>query len=146
MLALPGGAARAEGQPEPARPRASSWRPLDRGPRSGGHGAGPGRARSATATRSWSARIPAGSAPCSTTAARRSRRPGPSTPVEILGLSGVPAAGDVLVVGLRRAQGAADRRPCAPSRDEAKGKRATRITLEDLHKQIADRRGQGAAT
>ena len=60
---------------------------------------------------------------------------GPSDPVEIQGLSGVPAAGDVLVVvsDERKARQIATMRL---DRDKAKGKTSTRITLEGLQKQI----------
>jgi translation initiation factor IF-2 len=59
----------------------------------------------------------------------------PSDPVEIQGLSGVPAAGDILVAvsDERKARQIAGMRL---DRDKAKGKTATRITLEGLHKQI----------
>jgi translation initiation factor IF-2 len=60
---------------------------------------------------------------------------GPSDPVEILGLSGVPAAGDVLVAvsDERKARQIATMRQ---EKDRAKVKAATRITLEGLHRQI----------
>ncbi len=60
---------------------------------------------------------------------------GPSDPVEMLGLSGVPAAGDVLVAvsDERKARQVATMRQ---DRDKLKGKTATRITLEGLQKQI----------
>jgi translation initiation factor IF-2 len=60
---------------------------------------------------------------------------GPSDPVEIQGLSGVPAAGDVLVAvsDERKARQIATMRL---EREKAKGKTATRITLEGLQKQI----------
>ncbi len=60
---------------------------------------------------------------------------GPSDPVEIQGLSGVPAAGDVLVAvsDERKARQIATMRL---ERDKAKGKTTTRITLEGLQKQI----------
>jgi len=60
---------------------------------------------------------------------------GPSDPVEILGLSGVPQAGDTLLVVAdeRKARQIATVRS---DRDRLKGKGATRVTLEDLHKQI----------
>ncbi|HET9854251.1 MAG TPA: translation initiation factor IF-2, partial [Methylomirabilota bacterium] len=60
---------------------------------------------------------------------------GPSDPVEILGLSGVPQAGDTMLVVAdeRKARQIATVRS---ERDRLKGKGATRITLEDLHKQI----------
>jgi translation initiation factor IF-2 len=61
---------------------------------------------------------------------------GPSDPVEILGLSGVPQAGDTMLVvsDERKARQIATVRS---ERDRLKGKGAARITLEDLHKQIA---------
>ena len=60
---------------------------------------------------------------------------GPSDPVEILGLSGVPQAGDTLLVVAdeRKARQIATVRS---DRDKLKGKAVARITLEDLHKQI----------
>ena len=60
---------------------------------------------------------------------------GPSDPVEVQGLSGVPAAGDVLVAvsDERKARQIATMRL---EREKAKGKATTRITLEGLQKQI----------
>jgi translation initiation factor IF-2 len=60
---------------------------------------------------------------------------GPSDAVELLGLSGVPAAGDVLVSvsDERKARQIAGMRA---DRDKSKVKSATRITLEGLQKQI----------
>jgi len=60
---------------------------------------------------------------------------GPSDPVEILGLSGVPQAGDsfLVVADERKARQIATVRT---ERDRLKGKGVTRVTLEDLHKQI----------
>jgi translation initiation factor IF-2 len=60
---------------------------------------------------------------------------GPSDPVEILGISGVPSAGDVLVAvsDERKARQIAAMRQ---ERDRAKVKAATRVTLEGLHRQI----------
>ncbi len=60
---------------------------------------------------------------------------GPSDPVEIQGLSGVPAAGDVLVAvsDERKARQIATMRQ---DREKLKGKASTRITLEGLQKQI----------
>ena len=60
---------------------------------------------------------------------------GPSDPVEIQGLSGVPSAGDVLVAvsDERKARQIATMRQ---DREKAKGKASTRITLEGLQKQI----------
>ncbi|HEY7041266.1 MAG TPA: translation initiation factor IF-2 [Methylomirabilota bacterium] len=61
---------------------------------------------------------------------------GPSAPVEVLGLSGVPQAGDTMLVvsDERKARQIATVRS---ERDRLKGKSAARVTLEDLHKQIA---------
>jgi translation initiation factor IF-2 len=60
---------------------------------------------------------------------------GPSDPVEVLGLSGVPQAGDtfLVVTDERKARQIATVRT---ERDRLKGKGAARVTLEDLHKQI----------
>jgi len=60
---------------------------------------------------------------------------GPSDPVEVLGLSGVPSAGDVLVAvsDERKARQIATMRA---DRAKASGKVSTRITLEGLQKQI----------
>jgi translation initiation factor IF-2 len=60
---------------------------------------------------------------------------GPSDPVEILGLGGVPSAGDVLVAvsDERKARQIAAMRV---ERDKAKVKTTARITLEGLHRQI----------
>src|SRR5207244_11973658 len=60
---------------------------------------------------------------------------GPSQPVEVQGLAGVPSAGDVLVAvsDERKAGQIATRRQ---ERDKGKGKATTRITLEGLHQQI----------
>jgi len=68
-------------------------------------------------------------------AGKKTQTAGPSDPVEILGLSGVPSAGDVLVAvsDERKARQIAAMRQ---ERDKGKGKITTRITLEGLHKQI----------
>src|SRR5262245_46599522 len=68
-------------------------------------------------------------------AGKKAKTAGPSDPVEILGISGVPSAGDVLVAvsDERKARQIAAMRQ---DRDKAKTKAATRITLEGLHKQI----------
>jgi translation initiation factor IF-2 len=60
---------------------------------------------------------------------------GPSDAVELLGLGGVPAAGDVLVAvsDERKARQIATMRQ---ERDRSKVKAATRVTLEGLHRQI----------
>ncbi len=68
-------------------------------------------------------------------AGRKAKSAGPSDAVELLGLSGVPAAGDVLVAvsDERKARQIAQMRA---ERERAKVKAATRVTLESLHKQI----------
>jgi len=68
-------------------------------------------------------------------AGKKVKSAGPSDPVEIQGLSGVPAAGDVLVAvsDERKARQIATMRL---ERDRGKGKTTTRITLEGLQKQI----------
>jgi translation initiation factor IF-2 len=60
---------------------------------------------------------------------------GPSDPVEVLGLSGVPSAGDVIVAvsDERKARQIANMRA---DRAKGAGKASTRITLEGLQKQI----------
>jgi translation initiation factor IF-2 len=68
-------------------------------------------------------------------AGRKVKNAGPSDAVELLGLSGVPAAGDVLVAvsDERKARQIAGMRA---DRDKSKVKAATRITLEGLNRQI----------
>jgi len=68
-------------------------------------------------------------------AGRKVKSAGPSDPVELLGLSGVPSAGDVLVSvsDERKARQIAGMRA---DRDKSKVKAATRITLEGLNRQI----------
>src|SRR2546428_658013 len=68
-------------------------------------------------------------------AGRKVKFAGPSDPVEILGLSAVPSAGDVLVAvsDERKARQIATMRQ---DRGKVKGKTATRSTLEGLQKQI----------
>jgi translation initiation factor IF-2 len=68
-------------------------------------------------------------------AGRKVKSAEPSDAVELLGLSGVPAAGDVLVAvsDERKARQIAQMRA---DRERAKVKAATRVTLESLHKQI----------
>jgi translation initiation factor IF-2 len=66
---------------------------------------------------------------------KKAKSAGPSDPVEIQGLSGVPSAGDVIVAvsDERKARQIANMRA---DREKAKGKVSTRITLEGLQKQI----------
>ena len=67
---------------------------------------------------------------------RKVKTGGPSDPVEILGLSGVPQAGDTLVAvdDERKARQIATVRQ---DRERQRAKGPTRVTLEDLHQQIA---------
>jgi translation initiation factor IF-2 len=66
---------------------------------------------------------------------KKVKNAGPSDPVEILGLSGVPSAGDVLVAvsDERKARQIAAMRQ---EKEKQKVKAATRVTLEGLHRQI----------
>ncbi|MGH7278906.1 MAG: translation initiation factor IF-2, partial [Candidatus Rokuibacteriota bacterium] len=66
---------------------------------------------------------------------KKTKSAGPSDPVEILGLSGVPSAGDVLIAvsDERKARQIAAMRL---EKDKAKGKTTIRITLEGLSRQI----------
>ncbi|HEV8614731.1 MAG TPA: translation initiation factor IF-2 [Methylomirabilota bacterium] len=66
---------------------------------------------------------------------KKVKEAGPADPVEILGLSGVPSAGDVLVAvsDERKARQIANMRA---DKEKAKGKASTRITLEGLQRQI----------
>jgi len=68
-------------------------------------------------------------------AGKKVKSAGPSDPVEILGLSGVPSAGDVIVAvsDERKARQIAGMRL---EKEKSKGKVSTRITLEGLHQQI----------
>jgi translation initiation factor IF-2 len=68
-------------------------------------------------------------------AGKKVKSAGPSDPVEILGLSGVPAAGDVIVAvsDERKARQIAGMRL---EKEKGRGKVSTRITLEGLHQQI----------
>jgi translation initiation factor IF-2 len=66
---------------------------------------------------------------------KKAKAAGPSDAVELLGLGGVPSAGDVLVAvsDERKARQIATMRQ---DREKAKVKAATRVTLEGLHRQI----------
>ncbi len=66
---------------------------------------------------------------------KKVRAAGPSDPVEILGLSGVPQAGDTLVAveDERKARQIATLRQ---DRERQRAKGVTRVTLQDLHQQI----------
>ncbi|MBX6394903.1 MAG: translation initiation factor IF-2, partial [Alicyclobacillaceae bacterium] len=69
---------------------------------------------------------------------RRVKEAGPSTPVEILGLSGVPMAGDAFVVydDERKARLLAEKRQNKQRAEELKSQ--TKVTLDDLYKQIQE--------
>jgi translation initiation factor IF-2 len=69
---------------------------------------------------------------------RRIREAGPSTPVEIIGLNDVPSAGDPFVVydDERKARLLAEKRKDRQRLEEQKGR--TKITLDDLYKQIQE--------
>jgi translation initiation factor IF-2 len=66
---------------------------------------------------------------------RKVKTAGPSDAVEVLGLSGVPAAGDTLVVVAdeRKARQIATMRA---ERERTRGRATARVTLEDLHSRI----------
>jgi translation initiation factor IF-2 len=66
---------------------------------------------------------------------KKAQKAGPADPVEVLGLSGVPQAGDTLLVVAdeRKARQIATVRA---DREKLRGKGSARITLEELHKQI----------
>ena len=66
---------------------------------------------------------------------KKVRTAGPSDPVEVLGLSGVPSAGDTLVAVAdeRKARQIATMRA---DRERTRGRATTRVTLEDLHARI----------
>ena len=66
---------------------------------------------------------------------KKAQKAGPADPVEILGLSGVPQAGDTLLVVAdeRKARQIATVRA---DREKLKGKGTARVTLEELHHQI----------
>jgi len=68
-------------------------------------------------------------------AGKKVKSAGPSDPVEILGLSGVPSAGDTLVVVAdeRKARQIAMMRS---ERDRTRARATARVTLEDLHTRI----------
>ena len=108
------------------------------GPRPGRHRPRAGRHAAASATRSSPARSSAACARSSTTAARPTKSAGPSTPVEVLGLTGLPQPGDAFQVAdaAKARQIAAFRQEQAKNR--ALGAKGGRLTLESLQAQIAE--------
>jgi translation initiation factor IF-2 len=96
------------------------------------------RARCTSATRSSPARPTAASGPCSTSTASPSTEATPSRPVQVLGLSSVPRAGDTFVVAPddRTARQIAERREAA-DRQASLAKARKRISLEDLNEALA---------
>lgn len=69
---------------------------------------------------------------------RRVKEVGPSGPVEILGLNGVPSAGDLFVVydDERKARALADKRIVKQRQEQLNAQ--SRVTLDDLYKQIQE--------
>ena len=106
-------------------------------PRAARDGAGARGHAASRATRSSSAASTAACARCSTPRAARSRRPGPSTPVRIVGLSGVPLAGDELLVvkNEREAKQIVDHRLALEQQKAAQAAEATKpgaLSAEEL--------------
>ena len=104
--------------------------------RPGGHRARAERHACAPATISLSAMCTAKSAPCSTIAATQLETAPPSTPVEILGMEGLPQAGDqfVVVADRDKARGISEYRE-QKAREAALAK-SSRVSLEGLAEQI----------
>ena len=90
--------ARAQGQPEPPGRRRGGRGQARARPRSGRHRPRPARHVAGRATSSSPAANGAACARWSTSAADPGKDGGPSTPVEVLGLNGMPLAGDDFVV------------------------------------------------
>ena len=91
---------------------------------------------SSSATTAWSAFTPAASGPCRTTGARRSWRPARPTPVEVIGLSGVPDAGDVFVALADEKQAKEIATLRQIKQRETELAKHSKLSLEDLYKQI----------
>ena len=126
----------AQGQPEARRHRHHRRGRARQGPwrRSRPSWSRPARSRSATS--SSSARRSAASARSRTTSASASPRPARRAPVVILGLSEVPAAGDILrvVADEKTARTMVEARKAASAAKSGEG--SGRATLEDLYRQI----------
>ncbi len=121
------------GQPDPGRPgprRRGAPRPR---PRSRRDRADPARHAAGRRLDRRRCRPTAGSGRCSTSTARTSRRPTPSRPAMVLGLTAVPGAGQNLIVveDDRMARQIAEKRE-ARERAAMQAKRRVRRTLEDF--------------
>ena len=112
--------------------RAWRSRPSWTGPRPGGHRAGAAR-HAASATRSWRARPTAASGRMLDEDGKQLAEAPPSRPVQVLGLTAVPKAGDnfLVVSDDRMARQIAERRE-ARERTAQFAQRRRRVTLEDL--------------
>ena len=88
----------------------------------GGDRAGAERPPFTRATSWWRVPSGAGCAPCSTTTIVRSRKPVRRRPRSLLGLTGVPGAGEPFVVVENEAPGARDQR-VPPAQDQGEGRR-----------------------
>ena len=95
------------------------------------------KARCASATSSWPAARSARSARCSTTWATRSEA-GPSTPIEVLGLDGVPDAGDQVNAAEDDKVAKQVGRAPPPVVPQARAPRPRRVSLENLMERISE--------
>ena len=130
--------ARPAGQPRHATPAASRSRRTSTRAAAPWRPCSSSRARCTSVTRSSRAPRTAASGRCSTSTATRSRRRLPSRPVQVLGLSSVPRAGDTFVVAPddRTARQIAEKREAA-DRQASLAKARKRISLEDLNEALA---------
>ena len=137
---------RAQGEPEAQRVGHRARSEARQGPRPGGHGPRAGRHAARRRHRSSPARSSARCARSSTTAAGQLKTAGPSTPVEVLGLGGLPQPGDAfqaLADAAKARQIALFRQTQA--KEKALGGKGGRLTLESLQAADRRRRHEGAA-